>query len=83
MRPWWFSGIGGDLIFPFALLMMNRCPKAGVADLNTSSTGDHQDRLREVGVFQERTMFSFENETAGVGRTSEQVLGMSATLFLL
>jgi predicted permease len=61
------------------VLMSNRYPKAGVGDLNTSSSGDYFDRLRSVSALEDQAMFQFGNQTVNLKTVPEQVEGMAVT----
>jgi predicted permease len=61
------------------VLMANRYPRAGVGDLNTSSSGDYYDRLEKVSALQEQASFRFANQTININGTPEQAIGMVTT----
>ena len=61
------------------VLMANRYPKAGVGELNTSSSGDYYDRMENVPALAEQAEFRFVNQTIDINGAAERVTGMTAT----
>jgi predicted permease len=61
------------------VLMANRYPKAGVGELNESSSGDYYDRMENVPALPEQAEFRFVNQTIDINGAAERVTGMTAT----
>ena len=61
------------------VLMANRYPKAGVGELNESSSGDYYDRVENVPALPEQAEFRFVNQTIDINGAAERVTGMTAT----
>lgn len=61
------------------VLMSNQYPKAGVGNLDTSSSGDYYDRLEKVTALGEQAEFRFINQTLAVNGVAERERTMSAT----
>src|SRR5688572_25533614 len=57
------------------VLLYNSYPKAGV-DRATSAVPDYYDRLREMDVFEELTLFNERGVTVGAPGTAERLTGM-------
>jgi predicted permease len=61
------------------LLMSNEYPKAGVTDLNASSSGDYFDRLKEITVFESQAMFRQRDQTVEVNNLPQRIHAMAVT----
>jgi predicted permease len=61
------------------LLMSNEYPKAGVTGLNSSSSGDYYDRMREVTAFESHAMFRERDQTVELGGMPQRIHGMVVT----
>jgi predicted permease len=61
------------------LLTSNEYPKAGVTDLNASSSGDYFDRLKEITVFESQAMFRQRDQTVEVNNLPQRIHAMAVT----
>jgi putative ABC transport system permease protein len=61
------------------VFMSNRYPKAGVGNLEQSSSGDYYDRLEKVSALPEQAEFRFADQTIDINGMPERALGMTAT----
>ena len=61
------------------LLMSNEYPKAGVIGLNSSSSGDYFDRLKEITAFESQAMFRQRDQTVEVNALPQRIHGMVVT----
>jgi predicted permease len=61
------------------LLMANRYPNAGAANLMESAPGDYYDRLEAMPAYQEQAMFDFGSETLDIDGAPERIEVMLAT----
>jgi predicted permease len=61
------------------LLTSNEYPKAGVTDLNASSSGDYFDRLKEITVFESQAMFRQRDQTVEVNNFPQRIHAMAVT----
>ncbi len=61
------------------LLMSNEYPKAGVIGLNSSSSGDYYDRLKEVTVFESQAVFRQRDQTVEVNALPQRIHAMVVT----
>src|ERR1700723_1935429 len=53
------------------VLMANRYPKAGVGELNESSSGDYYDRVENVPALPEQAEFLFVNKTIDINGAAD------------
>jgi predicted permease len=61
------------------LLMSNEYPKAGVAGLNSSSSGDYFDRLKEITAFESQAVFRERDQTVELNRLPQRIHAMVVT----
>jgi predicted permease len=61
------------------LLMSNEYPKAGVVGINSSSSGDYFDRLREITVFESQAEFRQRDQTVEVNALPQRIHAMVVT----
>jgi predicted permease len=61
------------------LLMSNEYPKAGVIGLNSSSSGDYFDRLKEITVFESQAVFRQHDQTVEVNALPQRIHAMAVT----
>ena len=61
------------------LLMANEYPKAGVTGINSSSSGDYFDRLREMTAFEGQAMFRQRDQTVELNGLPQRMRGMVVT----
>lgn len=61
------------------LLMANEYPKAGVVGINSSSSGDYYDRLREMTAFESQAVFREHDETIELNGLPQRIHGMLVT----
>jgi predicted permease len=61
------------------LLMANEYPKAGVTGINSSSSGDYFDRLREMKAFESQAMFRQRDQTVELNGLPQRMRGMVVT----
>src|SRR5580698_4057572 len=61
------------------LLMSNEYPKAGVAGLNSSSSGDYFDRLKEITAFESQAVFRERDQTVELNGLPQRIRGMVVT----
>src|SRR5271169_2965795 len=61
------------------LLMANEYPKAGVTGINSSSSGDYFDRLREMTAFESQAMFRQRDQTVELNGLPQRMRGMVVT----
>jgi predicted permease len=61
------------------VLMSNEYPKAGVVNIDQSSSGDYYDRMEKVTVLGEQAVFRSADQTMTINGTPQRVVGMVAT----
>jgi predicted permease len=61
------------------LLIANEYPKAGVVGLNSSSSGDYYDRLREMTVFDSQAVFRQREQTIELNGLPQRIHAMVVT----
>jgi predicted permease len=61
------------------LLMANEYPKAGVTGINSSSSGDYFDGLREITVFESQAVFRQRDQTVEVNALPQRIHAMAVT----
>jgi predicted permease len=61
------------------LLMANEYPKAGVTGINSSSSGDYFDRMREMTAFESQAMFRQRDQTVELNGLPQRMRGMVVT----
>jgi predicted permease len=61
------------------LLMSNEYPKAGVIGLNSASSGDYFDRLKEITAFESQAMFRQRDQTVEVNALPQRIHAMAVT----
>ncbi len=61
------------------LLMANEYPKAGVIGINSSSSGDYFDRLKEVTAFESQAVFRQRDQTVEVNALPQRIHAMAVT----
>jgi hypothetical protein len=61
------------------LLMANEYPRAGVTGINSSSSGDYFDRLREMTAFESQAMFRQRDQTVELNGLPQRMRGMVVT----
>jgi len=62
------------------LIMSNQYPNAGAGAVFTNSgVPDYYDRLRDVKVFEEQSLYKFASQTVEINHTAERILGMAVT----
>jgi predicted permease len=61
------------------LLMANEYPKAGVMGINSSSSGDYYDRLREMTAFESQAVFRQREQTIELNGLPQRIHAMVVT----
>src|SRR5579863_2136802 len=61
------------------LLMANEYPKAGVTGINSSSSGDYFDRMKEMTAFESQAMFRQRDQTVELNGLPQRMRGMVVT----
>ncbi len=61
------------------LLMANEYPKAGVTGMNSSSSGDYFDRMKEMTAFESQAMFRQRDQTIELNGLPQRMRGMVVT----
>lgn len=61
------------------LLMANEYPKAGVIGINSSSSGDYYDRLREMTAFESQAVFRQREQTIELNGLPQRIHAMLVT----
>lgn len=61
------------------LLMTNQYPKAGVMNLDNSSSGDYFDGLREITAFESQAVFRERDQTVELNGLPQRIHGMVVT----
>ena len=61
------------------LLMSNEYPKAGVVGLNSSSSGDYFDGLKEITAFESQAVFRNREQTVEMSGMPQRIHGMLVT----
>ena len=61
------------------LLMANAYPKAGVTGINSSSSGDYFDRLREMKTFESQAVFRQRDQTVELNGLPQRMHAMAVT----
>lgn len=61
------------------LLMSNEYPKAGVVGLNSSSSGDYFDGLKEITAFESQAVFRNREQTVELNGMPQRIHGMLVT----